>query len=118
MCEAKKRIEDVISGEVVSFRAPAFKLNGDTIRALDASGFKADISVTSQRLGILSSEVSNNSWLYAPRRPYHPDFKNPCRRGASKVWEIPQSAFIFLFSSNYCSNLTNLESKFEIWRCM
>ena len=100
LCEAKKRIENIISREVVSFRAPAFKINGDTIKALDASGFKADISVTSQRLGILSSEVSNNSWLYAPRSPYHPDFKNPFRRGSSKVWEIPQSALIFLFSSN------------------
>jgi len=100
LCEARKRIENIISTDVISFRAPAFKINGDTIRALDASGFKADISVTSQRLSILSSDVSNNSWLYAPRSPYHPDFKNPCRRGTSKIWEIPQSALIFLFSSN------------------
>jgi len=100
LCEAKKRIEDVISGEVVSFRAPAFKINGDTVRALDEAGFKADISVTSQRLGILSSDASNIGWLYAPRSPYHPDTRNPFRRGASSIWEIPQSALIFLFSSN------------------
>lgn len=100
LCEAKKRLEDIVSTEVISFRAPAFKLNGDTIRALEASGFKADISITSQRLGILSSDVSNNGWLFAPRSPYHPGLKNPFKRGGSKIWEIPQSALIFLFSSN------------------
>lgn len=100
LSEAKKRIEDIVSKKVVSFRAPAFKINGDTIRALEASGFRADISVTSQRLGILTSEAGNTGWLYSPRSPYHPDIRNPFRRGSSSIWEIPQSSFIFLFSSN------------------
>ena len=100
LCEAKKRIEDIISKKVISFRAPAFKINGDTVRALDESGFKADISVTSQRLGILTSEAANTGWLYSPRAPYHPDTKNPFRKGNSSIWEIPQSSLIFLFSSN------------------
>lgn len=100
LSEAKKRIEDVVSKEVIFFRAPVFKINGDTIRALEENGFKADLSVNPQRLGLLSSEVSNIGWLYSPRRPYHPSFRNPFRKGDSLLWEIPQSAFIFPFMSN------------------
>jgi len=100
LSEAKSRIEAVTGQEIVSFRAPAFKLNGDTIMALENTGFKADLSVTSQRLGILSSEVSNLGWLYSPRSPYHPDHRNPFKKGESTLWEIPQSSLILLFSSN------------------
>lgn len=98
--EAKERIEAVTSTEVVSFRAPVFKINGNTVRALEENGFKADLSVNSQRLGIFSSEITNIGWLYSPRQPYNPDFNNPFRRGASSIWEIPQSAFILPFISN------------------
>jgi hypothetical protein len=98
--EAKKRIEEITSQETISFRAPVFKINADTIRALEENGFKADLSVNPQRLGIFSSDLMNIGWLYAPRKPYHPDFGNPFKRGKSCLWEIPQSAFIFPFISN------------------
>ncbi len=98
--ESKERIEQVTAQEVVSFRAPVFKINGDTIRALQENGFKADLSVNPQRVGIFRSEVSNVGWLFAPRTPYHPSFVNPFRKGNSKIWEIPQSAFIIPFMSN------------------
>lgn len=97
---AKKRIEDITSCEVVSFRAPVFKINGNTIKALEENGFKADLSANSQRLGIFSSEITNIGWLYAPRTPYHPNFSDPFRRGNSLLWEIPQSSFIVPFVSN------------------
>ncbi len=100
LSEARKRIEAITGREVIAFRAPAFKISGATVRALEESGFKADLSITSQRLGLLSSEVANVGWLYSPRIPYHPDYRNPFRRGKSSLWEIPQSAFILLFSSN------------------
>jgi hypothetical protein len=100
LCESKMRIEDVTQREVATFRAPVFKINGNTIRALEEAGFKADLSVNPQRLGILSSEFANTGWLYAPRKPYHPCFNNPFRRGKSSLWEIPQSAFVLPFMSN------------------
>ncbi len=100
LSEAKKRIEAIAGQEVISFRAPAFKISGVTVKALEENGFKADLSVTSQRLGILSSDAANIGWLYSPRSPYHPGYRNPFRRGDSSLWEIPSSAFILPFSSN------------------
>lgn len=98
--EAKSRIEDVTGTEVISFRSPAYRINGNTIRALEENGFRVDSSVNPQRLGILSSDVTNIGWLYSPRKPYHPSFNNPFIRGKSSLWEISQSAFIFPFMSN------------------
>lgn len=100
--EAKERIEEVVKKEVFSFRSPAYKINGDTIRALDENGFRIDTSINPQRLGVLSSDVTNIGWLYSPRMPYHPSFNNPflkANKGVS-LWEVPQSAFIFPFMSN------------------
>jgi len=98
--EAKRRIEQAARREVSSFRSPAFKINGDTIRALEDTGFKAESSVNPQRLGIFGSDVANVGWIYSPRRPYHPSFEDPFRRGGASLWEIPLSAFIFPFMSN------------------
>lgn len=98
--EAKKRIEEVASKQIISFRAPAFKINGATIRALEENGFKADLSVNPQRLSVFSSTLGNIGWMYSPRIPYHPDFANPFKKGTSSLWEIPQSSFIFPFTSN------------------
>ena len=100
LCEAKERIERVVGREVVSFRSPAYKINGNTIRALEECGFKADSSVNPQRLGILSSDVTNVGWIYAPRKPYRPSFNNPFTTGKASLWEIPQAAFIFPFMAN------------------
>src|SRR3989338_5125047 len=68
--EAKKRIEEVTANEVISFRSPAYKINGDTIKALEENGFRLDSSVNPQRLGILSSDITNIGWFYSPREPY------------------------------------------------
>ena len=45
---AKKVIED-IAGRTESFRAPMLRINEDTVRALEETGFKTDGSVASQR---------------------------------------------------------------------
>jgi hypothetical protein len=102
LCEAKRRIEEITTREVISFRSPAYKINGDTIKALQENGFRLDSSVNPQRLGILSSDITNIGWLYSPRKPYHPSFHNPFMAvdGGVSLWEIPQSAFIFPFMSN------------------
>ena len=36
----KKRTEEITNKQILSFRAPTFKINGNTIRALDEAGFK------------------------------------------------------------------------------
>ena len=100
LSEAKKRLEEITMSEIVSFRAPVFKINGDTIRALDEVGFKLDSSVCPQRLGIISSDISNFGWLYSPRNPYHPSYDNPFTRGNASLWEIPVSSFIVPFMAN------------------
>jgi peptidoglycan/xylan/chitin deacetylase (PgdA/CDA1 family) len=100
LSEAKKRLEEITLNEIVSFRAPVFKLNGDTIRALDEVGFKLDSSVCPQRLGIISSDVKNIGWLYSPRKPYHPSYDNPFTHGNASLWEIPVSSFIVPFMAN------------------
>lgn len=97
---ATGEIEDVVQQRVVFFRAPVFKISGTTIRILEELGYEADLSMNSQRLGVLSSDVTNVTWLLAPRRPYHPDTVRAWRRGGSKVWEIPLSCLGFPFMVN------------------
>ena len=97
---ATREIEDVIQQRVTFFRAPVFKISGTTIRVLEELGYEADLSMNSQRLGILSSDVTNVTWLAAPRRPYHPSRGRAWRRGASKLWEIPLPCLGFPFMVN------------------
>lgn len=100
LLEQKKQIEEVTRREILSFRGPAFKINGDTVRALDEVGFKVDSSVCPQRLALISSDVTNIGWLYSPRKPYHPSYDNPFVRGDASLWEIPVSSFVLPFMSN------------------
>lgn len=98
--QATCEIEDVVQQRVTFFRAPVFKISGATLRILEELGYEADLSVNSQRLGVFSSDVWNVSWMVAPRRPYHPDFRYPWRKGRSKLWEIPLSCFLLPFMVN------------------
>jgi len=97
--QAKAMIEAAIDVEVTAFRAPSFILSAETIVALEACGYKADVSVNSQRLSLISSQVGNFRWLTAPRWPYHPSRSNPYARGDLKLWEIPVTAFVLPFIS-------------------
>ena len=90
-----------VTGEAVNvFRAPVFKISGATVRVLERCGYKADFSINSQRLGLSGSDIFNISWMYAPRMPYHPDRCHPCRKGKTKLWEIPLSCLLLPFMSN------------------
>jgi peptidoglycan/xylan/chitin deacetylase (PgdA/CDA1 family) len=100
LTQATRQIEDVIQRRVTFFRAPVFKISGHTLRVLEQLGYEADLSMNSQRLGILSSDVWNVTWILAPRSPYHPDLAHPWRRGRSKLWEIPLSCLLFPFMIN------------------
>lgn len=93
---AKKILEDIAGEEVVSFRAPALRVNFDTPKALIEAGFKFDSSVAPQRMDMFMSLGSKNKmqWFGAPRTPYHTCETNLARKGNSAIIEVPVSSFI------------------------
>ena len=100
LAEATTRLGRLLGAPPVSFRAPVFKLSNGTIGALEDLGYRADTSVTAQRVGLFGSDVYDLRPLFAPRLPYHPDRRDPFRRGATALWEIPVSAWGLPFLSN------------------
>jgi len=100
LTRATREIEDIIQQRVTFFRAPVFKISGTTLEILQELGYEADLSMNSQRLGVLSSDVCNISWMAAPRCPYHPDLLRPWRKGAAKLWEVPLSCLLLPFMVN------------------
>jgi len=93
---AKKILEDIAGEEVVSFRAPALRVNFDTPKALNEVGFKYDSSVAPQRMDMFMSLGSKNKlqWFGAPRTPYRTNPKNLARKGDSPIIEVPVSSFV------------------------
>lgn len=91
--KAKELVEQEV-GEIKSFRAPALRINRDTITVLEKLGFTVDSSVASQRFDGPFTFGSRRKlkWLLAHRRPYFMDFDDPCKRGGSNILEIPISA--------------------------
>ena len=96
LTEAKKILEDIAGEDVVSFRAPALRVNFDTPKALLEAGFKFDSSVAPQRMDMFMSLGSKNKlqWFGAPRTPYHTDGNNLARKGNSPIMEVPVSSFV------------------------
>lgn len=94
-----KEIIETYAGKIEAFRAPALRINKFTVKALEINGFKTDSSVASQRFDALLSYGSRRKlgWLFSSRRPYYMDYKNPFRKGKSKVLEIPISSFILAY---------------------
>jgi len=94
--EAANRIfETVMPGQPPTcFRSPCFGISGSTVPLLEEYGFRADLSVCSQRLDFLTSDPYSFKNLAAPRLPYHPDLGNPFKAGDTELWEIPISSFI------------------------
>lgn len=93
---AKKILEDISGEEVVSFRAPALRVNFDTPKALIEAGFRFDSSVAPQRMDMFMSLGSKNKlqWFGAPRAPYQANEGNLARKGNSSILEVPVSSFI------------------------
>jgi peptidoglycan-N-acetylglucosamine deacetylase len=92
---SKEILEDISGQEVVSFRAPAARVNNNIVQALIESGFKIDSSISSQRLDMFMSfgALKKLNWLTAPRLPYFTDAHNIFKAGESELFEIPISAF-------------------------
>lgn len=94
--KAKNILEEISGQEVISFRAPALRVNHNTVRALAETEFKIDSSVSSQRFDMLLSfgEREKIKRIYAPRLPYRVDTNSLYKRGESSIIEIPISALI------------------------
>jgi peptidoglycan/xylan/chitin deacetylase (PgdA/CDA1 family) len=92
-----KKIIEAVSGPIRAFKAPALRINENTIKALEITGFSIDSSVASQRFDGPMSFGSKKklNWLISPRLPYHPSSNSPFRKGNSPVLEIPVSAALF-----------------------
>jgi len=92
--EAKKLLEDISGQEVISFRAPALRVNRNTAKALIETGYKIDSSVASQRFDFFLSfgGMQKLKWFFAPRLPYKVDPDNIFKKGNSDLVEVPLSA--------------------------
>jgi len=90
----KKLLEDISGQEVISFRAPALRVNKDTARALIETGHKIDSSIASQRFDFFLSFSARNKlkWFLAPRLPYKVDPANIFKKGEGPLVEIPLTA--------------------------
>ena len=95
LSRAKKILEDISGEEVISFRAPALRVNEFTPEALVRSGFKIDSSVAPQRLDMFMTLGAKNKlqWLKAPRKPYQVAENNLARKGNMPLEEVPVSSF-------------------------
>jgi peptidoglycan-N-acetylglucosamine deacetylase len=95
--ESKKLLEDISGQEVISFRAPALRVNKDTPRALTEAGYKIDSSVASQRFDFFLSfgSLKKLNWFLAPRMPYPTAPDSLFKRGPGPILEIPLSALFF-----------------------
>ncbi len=91
LSKSKKILEDICGQEVISFRAPALRVNEDTPKALIESGFKIDSSIASQRLDMFLSfgSLKKMKWINAPRHGYFTKYDDLSKKGESGVFEIP-----------------------------
>jgi|SRR5690625_173594 len=95
--EAKAILEDLSGEKVVSFRAPALRVNGDTALALAKTGFEIDSSIASQRFDMFFSHGSSEKikWLFSPRGIYQTEPENLFKKGNGPIIEVPVSAMWF-----------------------
>lgn len=96
LIEAKKIIEDIIGDLIISFRAPALRVNQYTPKALIDSGFKIDSSIASQRFDMFLSfgSIKKMNRLFAQRMPYITSLNNLSEKGNEGVIEIPISSLV------------------------
>jgi hypothetical protein len=90
--EATKQLQAVAGAPVTSFRSPRVKTSACTLMLLNEFGYLVDSSVCSQRMDLISSNLINPGWLFAPRLPYHPHPASAYKPGNTSIWEVPVSA--------------------------
>ena len=108
--KSKKILEDISGEEVISFRAPALRVNKDTTIALAECKYKIDSSVASQRFDMFMSfgGLKKLNWLTAPRRPYRTSPSTLFKKGDGKIIEVPLSASLFPYLSTTMRIFPNL----------
>lgn len=99
--ESKKILEDISGEEVISFRAPALRVNNNTAIALKECEFKIDSSVASQRFDMFMSfgGLKKLNWLTAPRMPYRTSSTTLFKKGNGTIIEVPLSALFVPYLS-------------------
>jgi len=123
LTKAKNILEEISQKEVISFRAPALRVNENTPVALSKAGFKIDSSVSPQRFDLFLSFGSKKKFsrVFSPRSPYFTDQNNLSKRGKGPVLEVPLSSLLLPFvgstmrafpnANKIMRNLLYLESK-------
>lgn len=103
LIRSKQILEDIIGDEVISFRAPAARVDKGFPEILHEAGFKVDSSVSSQRLDMMFSfgALKKLHWLTAPRKAYFTQVDNIFRKGDSDILEAPISAFGFPYIGTF-----------------
>ena len=101
--QSKQILEDIIGDEVVSFRAPAARVDKAFPTVLAEAGFKIDSSVSSQRLDMMFSfgALKKLHWLTAPRKAYFTQKDNIFKKGDSEVLEVPILAMGFPYIGTF-----------------
>ena len=101
--------------EVKSFKSPELRINFETPKALEKTGFSVDCSVASQRFdGPFSYGTKfKKNWMFSPRKPYFMDINNPFRRGNSNILEIPISGFFLPYIGTFMRIQPKFFSYFE-----
>lgn len=120
LSDSKKLLEDISGQEVISFRAPALRINKHTASALVESGYKIDSSVASQRFDMFFSfgALKKLNWLIAPRLPYKTSEKSLFKKGNSPLIEIPLSATLIPYvgtTMRLLPGITRIQRKFLNW---
>lgn len=101
--QSKQILEDIIGEEVVSFRAPALRVDKTFSGILQEAGFKVDSSVSSQRMDMMFSfgALKKLHWITAPRKAYFTQPDNLFKKGDSALFEVPISAIGFPYIGTF-----------------
>lgn len=101
LVRSKKILEDISGEEVLSFRAPALRVNANTPKALVEAGYKIDSSIASQRFDAFLSFGGKKKLasLNAPRLPYQCRIDSLYRKGDAPLIEVPLTAMLMPFVS-------------------
>lgn len=118
--ESKHILEDIIGDEVISFRAPAARVEEHFPQQLKDAGFKIDSSVASQRLDMFFSfgSLKKLHWLTAPRHAYFTKEDDIFKKGSSSVFEIPISALGFPYIGTFmriAPTINRMNRRFLYW---
>lgn len=98
--QAKDILEEISNKKVISFRAPALRVNKYTPQALSKTGFLTDSSIAPQRMDMFLSFGSKKKlkWLNAPRTPYFTNPEDLARKGSGNIFEVPVSSIILPYT--------------------